>query len=77
MSKKSTNEQPAKIVTRSDIENKLKEINASIEEGTATSKDKMRIVIVSVVVVGLAIAYLGGRRKGSAKKTIVSFVKTR
>ena len=67
----------SKVVTRSDIEKKLNEIDDVIEEATSTSKDIAKLALGVCVVVVVGLAFYSGRRRALRSKTIISFVKSK
>lgn len=75
--KKTTKPAPAKIVTREDVEKKLKEISQTIEEETSSSKDKLQVALIAAFGIGITLAFLAGRRRSLRKKTYVTFFKAR
>ncbi len=58
------------MVERADIEAKAQELAAAIEETKEAAQNTAVLAGVAVIVV-VAVAYLLGRRKGRASKTVV------
>jgi hypothetical protein len=61
---------PTKI-SREDIQAKLNEIDAEINDTTEAAKPAGIAIAVGVVVVVLVVVFVMGRRKGRRKTTIV------
>lgn len=74
---KSTHSSATDNATRAEVEAKLKEIDDVITEATSSAADKAKIALGVAVAIGLAFAFIAGRRKGLRPKTIVSFTKVR
>lgn len=64
------------MVERADIEAKAQELAAAIEETKESAQNTAVLAGVAVIVV-VAIAYLLGRRKGKAGKTVVEVYRVR
>ncbi len=64
------------MVERADIEAKAQELAAAIEETKEAAQNTAVLAGVAVIVV-VAIAYLLGRRKGKASKTVVEVYRVR
>jgi len=58
-------------ISRSDIENKLREIRSDVDTATESAKSVGLIVTVAVVVAVVGIAFLSGRRRGRKLSTVV------
>jgi signal transduction histidine kinase len=65
-----TDANPTKI-SRDDIQAKLNEIDAEINETTEAAKPAGIAIAVGAVVVVLVVVFVLGRRKGRRKTTIV------
>ena len=63
--------------TREEVQAKLNEIDAVINETTSNAKDFAKIAIGVAVVAGLFLAFRSGRRRALRPKTIISFTKVR
>jgi hypothetical protein len=63
--------QPARPITRDDLESKLRELQGEVEE-TKDSALSTAIAVGAVIAVGvIAVAFLVGRRRGKRRTTIV------
>jgi hypothetical protein len=62
---------PDKKITREDIESKLKELQGGVGQQTEAAKMPAFAVVVGVVIVSIAAAYLLGRRKGKRRATVL------
>ena len=58
-------------ISRTDIENKLREIRGDVDTATESAKSVGLIVGVAVVVVVVGLAFLTGRRRGRKLSTVV------
>ena len=58
-------------ISRTDIENKLREIRGEVDTATESAKSVGLIATVAVVVVVVGLAYLSGRRRGRKLSTVV------
>jgi len=66
-----TASEPARPVTRADLESKLRELQGEVDE-TKDSALSTAIAVGAIVAVGvIAVAFLLGRRKGKRRTTIV------
>ena len=66
-----TASEPARPVTRADLESKLRELQGEVDE-TKDSALSTAITVGAIVAVGvIAVAFLLGRRKGKRRTTIV------
>lgn len=59
------------VVTRDDIEAKLREIRADVEEGASKAKGYAVVAGAVAVVAVLGVGFWMGRRRGRRKTTIV------
>ncbi len=64
------------MVERADIEAKARELQAAIDETKESVQNTAVLAAVAVVVV-VAFAYLAGRRRGRAAKTVVEVYRVR
>lgn len=63
--------EPAKKITREDLEGKFRELQGDVEETTSEVKS-YAIAVAAVVVVGvMAVTFVLGRRRGRKKTTVV------
>ena len=60
-----------KTVTRSDIENKLRQIRGEVDTAGESAKSYALVAGAAVAVTVVALAYFMGRRKGKKKRTVV------
>jgi hypothetical protein len=58
-------------ISRTDIENKLREIRGDVDTATESAKGVGLVVAVAVVAVVVGIAFLSGRRRGRRQSTFV------
>jgi hypothetical protein len=58
-------------ISRTDIENKLKEIRGDVDTATESAKSVGLVIAVAVVVAVVGIAFLTGRRRGRKLSTVV------
>jgi hypothetical protein len=58
-------------VSRSDIEQKLREIRGEVDTATTAAKPAAMAVAAVAVVAIIGVAYLLGRRKGRKRSTVV------
>ena len=58
-------------ISRTDIENKLREIRGDVDTATESAKSVGLIVTVAVVVAVVGLAFLRGRRRGRKMATVV------
>jgi hypothetical protein len=62
---------PDKLVTRDDIEAKLRELRGEVDERAEAAKIPAAAIAVAVVVVSVAAAYWLGRRRGKKRQMIL------
>jgi len=62
---------PGQKITRDDIESKLRELQGEVGERTEAARVPAMAVVVGVVFVTIAAAYLLGRRKGRRRQTVL------
>jgi len=62
---------PGQKITRDDIESKLRELQGEVGERTEAARVPATAVVVGVVFVTIAAAYLLGRRKGRRRQTVL------
>ena len=62
---------PAGPITRADIEGKLEEIRGSTQAGADAARGAGAATGGALVVLGMAVAYLLGRRRGRKRSAVV------
>jgi 6-phosphogluconate dehydrogenase (decarboxylating) len=62
---------PAKKVTKADIQAKLSEIRGDVEETAEGARSTITMVAVGVAVVVVVAAFMLGRARGRRKSTVV------
>lgn len=60
-----------KVVTRDDIENKLREITGEVSDDVENSKNLAVTAGIGAVLLIVIIAFLLGRRQGTRRTTVV------
>lgn len=58
-------------VSRDDLEAKMRQLQASVEETGETARSYAAIVGVAVGVVALGLVFLLGKRRGRSRETVV------
>jgi hypothetical protein len=62
---------PAKTITRSDLEAKLREVSGDANETVEAAKPQLIGGAVAVAILALVVTYLFGRRRGRKRSAIV------
>jgi hypothetical protein len=62
---------PDRKVTRDDIESKLRELQGEVGQRAEATKVPAIAIVVGVVFVAIATAYVFGRRKGRRRQTVL------
>jgi hypothetical protein len=60
-----------KTVTRTDIEDKLRQIRGEVDTAGESAKSYALVAGAAIAVTVVALAYFMGRRKGKKKRTVV------
>jgi hypothetical protein len=63
--------QPARRITRDDLEHKFRELQGGVDEAADRAVSYVLVAGVAVAVGVVVVAYFLGRRKGHKKSTIV------
>ena len=67
----STNDNGQRLVTRADIESKLREIRGVTDDSTEVAQQAAKPVLIALGVAVVIGAFLLGRRRGRKRSTIV------
>lgn len=68
---KNQNINTSKPITRSDIEEKLREIQAGLDVGSDSSKTPSIAIGIGAVLVVVLVAYLFGRRSSKKRRSFI------